>query len=378
MEAELAALRAKAAKGVGDAAAEARKAALDLAAELEAMPPRLAAPDLLVQSFTPEALRDLLEANGEKLGIVSAEADAAELMGARYSDAGPSFDLLLSAHAGDPITTRRAGGRVVPLDRPAVGIVLCVQPEAVRAVLADRAARGRGLIDRMLLILPPSRLGSRLLDPEPLPRELTAWWASAIRRLLDLPWPGRVILGHDGEPVRCTSAPRILAIDDEARQHLWRLRADLEARLGEGADLAPVSGFASKLPGACARLALAFAMLRDPDAQVVDGEAMRAACAWAPFLLAHHRAVLGAAAEPDEAHHGRRLWRALQRRGRATMTGRELFDLVRDTAVPDMASFRPVLDLLAEHGAVRPAADAASNRRRPAETWEINPALLPA
>jgi hypothetical protein len=377
MEAELGALRTKAAKGSGEAAAKARAEALDLAAELDGMPARLAAPDLLVQSYTPEGLRDLLEANGERVGIVSAEADAAELMGARYSDAGPSIDLLLCAHAGDPITTRRAGGRVVPLDRPAVGMVLAVQPEAVRSVLADRAAKGRGLIDRMLLILPPSRMGSRLLDPAPVPAAVADWWASSIGRLLDLPWPGRVIVGHDGEPTRCTSAPRNLTIDPEARRILWDLRGSLEPRLAEGADLAPVSGFASKLPGACARLALAFAMLRDPGAEVVDGEAMRAACAWAPFLLAHHRAVLGDAAEPDEAHHARRLWRAIQRRGRASMTARELFDLVRDSAVPSMADFRPVLDLLREHGAVRPAPGQPGSNGRPAELWQINPALLP-
>ncbi len=377
MEAELGALRSKAGKGSGEAAARARAEALDLAAELDAMPARLAAPDLLVQSYTPEGLRDLLEANGERVGIVSAEADAAELMGARYSDAGPSIDLLLCAHAGDPITTRRAGGRVVPLDRPAVGIVLAVQPEAVRAVLADRAAKGRGLIDRMLLILPPSRMGSRLLDPAPIPAAVAEWWADAIGLLLALPWPGRCIVGYDGEPTRCTSQPRILTATPEAREHLWRLRAELEPRLAEGADLAPVSGFASKLPGACARLALAFACLRDPGAEVVDGESMRAACAWAPFLLGHHRAVLGDAAEPAEAHHARRLWKALKRRGRASMTARDLFRLVEDSAVPTMADFRPVLDLLREHGAVRPAAGEDGRPGRPAELWEVHPDLLP-
>jgi len=377
IEARLGAVRALAARALApEKRAKLEAEASDLAADLEAMPVRLAAPDLLVQSYTPEGLRDALEANGEKVGIVSAEADAAELMGCRYSDAGPSIDLLLCAHAGDPITTRRAGGRVVPLDRPAVGMVLAVQPEAVRTVLADRAAKGRGLIDRMLLIHPPSRMGSRLLDPAPVPRAVSDWWADVIGRLLNLPWTGRCIVGHDGAPVRCTSEPRILTIDPEARRILWAVRDELEPRLAEGADLAPVSGFASKLPGACARLALAFALLRDPGADVVDGEAMRAACAWAPYLLAHHRAVLGDAGEKSEAHHARRLWRALQRRGRARMTARELFDLVRDSAVPDMAAFRPVLDLLREHGAVRPASGEGGRSGRPAVLWEVHPDLV--
>ncbi len=59
------------------------------------------------------------------------------------------------------------------------------------------------------------------------------------------------------------------------------------------------------------------------------------------------------------------------------MTARELFDLVRDSAVPSMADFRPVLDLLREHDAVRPAAGEDGRPGRPAELWQINPALLP-
>ncbi len=378
MEAELGALRTKAAKGSGEAAAQAHAEALDLAAELDGMPARLAAPDLLMGSWTPEAMRDALEANGEKLGVVSAECDASELLGARYSDAGPNLDLLLKAHAGDEAKIIRAGGRTVWLERPSVSLVLAVQPEAVRCVLADRAAKGRGLIDRMLLILPPSRMGSRLLDPAPVPASVSGWWADAIGRLLNLPWPGRCIVGHNGEPTRCTSLPRILGIDSEAREHLWKLRAELEPRLAEGCDLGPVSGFASKLPGACARLALAFTMLRDPAAEVVDGESMRAACAWAPFLLAHHRAVLGNAAEPAEARHARRLWHAIQRRGRASMSARDLFRLVEDSAMPSMDEFRPVLEILAEHGAIRPATEVAGRAGRPAERWEVHPSLLPS
>jgi hypothetical protein len=58
--------------------------------------------------------------------------------------------------------------------------------------------------------------------------------------------------------------------------------------------------------------------------------------------------VLGDAAE---AHHDRRLWSVIRRRGRASQTGREQFRLVEVAAVPTMADFRPALDLKREHGA---------------------------
>jgi len=197
--------------------------------------------------------------------------------------------------------------------------------------------------------------------------------------VLDLHWPGRVILGHDGEPIRCTSPARVLTLNSEARRLLWELRAELEPRLAEGADLAPVSGFASKLPGACARLALAFTMLRDPQAQEVGAEAMRASVAWAPFLLEHHRAVLGEAEVNDEVHHARRLWRALGRHGQPIMTARDMFKMVLDSALPNMATFQPVLDLLVEHEAVRLIPNAGGTvGRRPAQRFAVNPRLLPS
>lgn len=377
MEQELTVLRAGAAKPKNTEASDRmRGESFDLAAKLDAMPVRLCAPDLIVQGFTPEALRDALEMNGEKLGIVSAECDAAELMGARYSDA-PNIDLLLSAHAGDEITTKRAGGKTIQLERPSVAMVLAVQPEAVLSVLSEKFASGRGLTDRMLLIIPVSRMGNRLLDPPLIPAHLSKWWSERIHAILDLPWPGRVIIGYDGEPVRCTSSARVVSLSAGAHDYLWALRADIEQRLRKNGDLVVMSGFASKLPGACARIALTFALLRDPKTEVVGAEDMRAACDWAPYLLAHRKKILGEAIEPTELHHARRLWEALRRSGRPIMTGRDLFRMIHDSAMPDMKAFGPVLLLMEDHGAIRRMPDNGPTPGRPAERYAVHPALLP-
>jgi hypothetical protein len=377
MEQELVALRAGAVRPKSDEAGDTMRAkSFDLAAELDDMPASLSAPGLTVHGFTPEALRDALVMNGEKLGIVSAECDAAELMGARYSDS-PNIDLLLSAHAGDAITTKRAGGKTIPLERPSVCMVLAVQPEAVRSVLSDNYAKGRGLIDRMLLIRPVSLMGHRHLDPPPTPEPLSRWWSEHIHAILDLPWPGRVIVGHDGDPVRCTSPTRVLPLSSGAHDFLWELRADMERRIEENGDLFAMSGFASKLPGACTRIALAFTLLGDHHAEVVNAEAMRAACAWAPYLLDHRKKILGEAAEPQELHHARRLWDAIGRRGTSTMTKRELFKLIQDSAMPDMKTFDPVLLLMEEHGAISLMDASEKISGRPSVWYKIHPELLP-
>jgi hypothetical protein len=183
---------------------------VDLADELDRLPP-LASPCLTVSDFTPESLRDTLRANGEKCLWVAPEVDAAALLGSRYSKSGASnFDLLLKAHCGDAAPASRVG-RDVSLERPALSLALMVQPAALDEVLRDTYAKDRGLLPRLLLISPPSMMGARLLNPEPVPARLREWWADSVRGLLDLDWPGRVVI-IAGQPARCETGPRVLTL----------------------------------------------------------------------------------------------------------------------------------------------------------------------
>jgi replicative DNA helicase len=322
-EARLAGKRdlAKRAK-TGEESAKLEREALELAAALENLSP-LAAPEIITSNATPEAMRDLLARNGEKLAIVSAEIDAGQLMGSRYASNGAAnLDLFLKAYTGDPAPSHRVG-KDVPLDRPSVALALCVQPEALREVLADRTAKDRGLVPRLCLIAPESRMGTRLdLNPGEVPPHLREWWGKSVRRLLDLKWPGRVILNATG-PTRHEGSPRVLTLTPEARAVFEPLRLDLEKRNGPDGDLRPLAAFTSKLPGVIARIALALEALSNPDAKVITGPTMRAACEWAPWLIAHTRHVLGEAAEPDDVKNANRLLRAIKRHRLAELSARE-------------------------------------------------------
>lgn len=354
---------------------QAEQRVAELAAELEATPP-LAAPQLMVNCYTPQALRDLLADNGEKLIIIGAEADAAQMLGMRWNDAGEDINLLLSAHAGDHISVARASGKRVTLYRPAIAMALTVQPSALERVLGNRAAHERGLVARMLLVKPRSLMGDRELVPPPPNHFARTSWQMAVTALLNLPWPGKVIIGADGKPCACTSETRLVRLDDEAAAALLQLRADLEPRLRPDGDLRPISGFANKLPGQCVRIALAFALLADPQAEVIDGATMRAACAWAPWLIAHHRAVLGDAAAPREVRIARRLLKALRKHGKPEMHARDLLRLVASKEVATMPALRPSLELLAEHGYLRAKSPPTGRRGRPPEIWLVHPSLL--
>ncbi len=345
IEAELTGIRSKISRANPEDKAALKKDAETLAEKLEGMPP-LRAPELVTADATPEAIRNLLVSNGEKVGIFAPETDAEMLTGKRYAKSGgANLNVFLSAFTGDPIPAHRIGLNF-PLLRPSLAMGLCVQPAAVSEVLSDPMAHGRGLVSRMLFVQPASLMGSRSIVPQPVPDRLAEWWSITIRNILNCPWPGRVVLAGEG-PVRCQKAARILTLDPDAHEAFCGLRAGIESRLKKDGDLRPISGFASKLPGVVARLALGFQLMGGTDSQAVSLSVIKAACAWAPFLIGHFQSVLGYASERPAKRCARRLSETLRQKGIRETTERECFRLLDHIpGMERMDDFAPVKDEL--------------------------------
>lgn len=376
-EARMTSVRNQLAKAPPDATRPLEDESTALARALADMP-ELTAPVLISADCTPEAARDALAANGEKLGLVSAEVDTGKIMGNRYTKSGgANVDLFLSAWIGEPCPALRVG-KSIPLTRPALSMILTVQPAAVRDVLRDAVAHGRGLLDRYLFVEPPSLLGTRDLEPPPVPESLAAWWREAVVRVLNLPWPGRVILSANG-PTRSETSPRIVRPNPEAAARLLTLREKLEARMRPDADLAPLAGFVSKLPGQVVRIALAFHVLENPAAETLTLPTMQAACAWAPFLIEHARAVRGNAAEGETVREARRLLAAIKRHGHQQVTARDCLRLVQGDAVPTAEACALLIAELVERDYLRERTPTSEPEpRRPGRphspTYAVNPA----
>jgi hypothetical protein len=282
--------------------------------------------------------------------------------------------MLLKAFTGDPSPCHRIG-KDIPLERPALSLVLCVQPAAIAAVLCNAYAKDRGLVPRLCLIAPASRMGTRALHPAAVSPDLLQWWGDTLRRLLDLKWPARVVLSADG-PARHEGPPHIKRLTPDASTVFDVLRADLESRIGEGGDLRPVCGYASKLAGVVARLALAMQAMQDPAAEFITADTMRAACEWAPFLLAHFRAVLGDAAESAEVKLARRLLDNVKRNNLAALSANDALHALDGNGLTK-DELRPALDLLIEGDWLRelPAAPYVTGRK-PSPRYAVNPAAL--
>lgn len=377
IEAELDGIRSRIGRARIEDKAALRTEAEALAAKLEGMPP-LKAPELATANYTPEAVRDLLLDNGEKAGIVAAETDAELLTGKRYNKSGGAdMSLFLAAHAGDSFMVHRSG-RSYPLSRPSLAMCLCVQPAAVSEVLSDPNAHGRGFVSRLLFVQPVSQRGSRPLS-KPVPTAAAEWWNFTLRRILDCPWPGRVILAGDG-PIRCQKAACILSLEKDAKEEFYAFYDRIEARQGKDGDLSPIAGFASKLPGVVARLALGFQIMEGTDSQTVSLPVIKAACAWAPSLIGHFQAVLGYASERPAKRHARRLADALRQKGIRETTERECFRLLDHIpGMKRMDDLVPVLEELFAGNYVRRLPDKLRQDGRghpPSPRLEVNPLLF--
>jgi hypothetical protein len=103
--------------------------------------------------------------------------------------------------------------------------------------------------------------------------------------------------------------------------------------------------------------------MQDPAAEFITGETMRAACEWAPVLLAHFRSVLGDAAEPAEVKLARRLLAWVKRKGIAELSERDALDALDGNGLK-MDELRPALALLVESEWLRELAPPSAQTAR--------------
>ena len=377
LTAQLAGKRQKQNVATGHELTKHRDDAREIRAKLESMPP-LFAPNLIADDITPEALRNDLEINGEKVAFVTAESDADQLLGKRYGSGAPNLNLILKTKGGDSASTSRASGLRCHLEVPLTCAALIVQMTAVEEVLRDPYAKGRGLLPRywFLALAHPSDFVENV-KPAQVPPHLLDWWDTHFRRLLDLPWPGSVILTADG-PARCEQGPRVLRLTPDADKLFTDLRIELNRRKKEDGDLYDIREFVAKFAGEVARIAAILHALQADEGELIPAETMRAACAWAPFLLAHYKNALGEAAEGDEVKRARRILGWLKRKEKTEATATEIQKALDSGGRYKKDDFTPAFALLIEGDWLRklPQPPPKPQGGCPSTRYTVNPAAF--
>jgi len=237
-----------------------------------------APPQLLADDVTPERLAKIMAEQREALGIASAEGGFFEILAGRYSNGSPNLDLFLKAHCAEPYRVDRMGRDSIALSSPRLTLTLTPQPEILEALTTKTGFRGRGVIGRILYLLPDTMLGHRDVESQPIPDQITKSYTDGLRRLLDL-----------------RGAALKLNLSAGAYARWVEFAKAVETELGPDGAFVSMSDWAGKLPGAAARLAGLFHAVTAelPSELSVSFETMDKALTLATLLANHATEALG-------------------------------------------------------------------------------------
>jgi len=279
-----------------------------------------------------------------------------------YNKGLPNPDVFLKGHAGDTLRVDRRGRPSEYVERPALTLCLAVQPNSLAAVHGNPGLSGRGLLERFLFAVPPSMVGRRAIEPPAVPTELRARYESAIETI--------------ARSCDALTGPIILTLDPGAAHLFHAFRSELEGRRAAGGDLTYIATWASKLDGATARLAGLLHIAQefaDGFGRPIDAATMDGAIRIARYLIPHARVAfdqMGADVHRDDA---REVLEWLRRKDLGSFTRRQaLRDL--QGRFPNVATLKPTLELLADHGWIRDVERSASPGR-PSIAYEVTPYL---
>jgi hypothetical protein len=357
-----------------EARRQARAEAIQIAGQLANLvvpePPQYVADDA-----TPEALAEVLDAQGGRILVASDEGSAFEIAKGRYSD-GPNFEIWLRGHTGGDVRVNRTGrgpltgrGRrgQIHVKGATISAAMVVQPDVV-ASLADKPALfRRGWAARWLFSVVVGYVGRRKTNPDPAPEKVLADYHSSMLALWGLQVP------KGGTELVCS---------DEARKAFEDFLAWMEPRLP--AYPVRLKQWAGKLVGASARIAgilhLADAVgasgsVAAPVSGTTAANAIRLA---KEYLLPHARAafaLMGTSELVADAMHALKWIRGHHKAGgEARLSKRDIFRGC-EGHWPTVAELEPVLRLLEQHHYLKalPPSERPGPGRRPSVEYLVNP-----
>ena len=310
---------------------------------------------LLADDVTAEGLSWLLAQHG-RMGILAAEGSAIDnIVGARYSSEGKAakLDIVLKAYNGESHTVDRRGRDSEHAEKPLLAIALAIQPEYLGGLIDHSRSRSLGLVSRFAFVIPRTRAGERVAEPEPVDPNWSEAWASTLghvhKYLLKENSSQNSQNGGFGSFGSASlnkgfGTSLSLSLSSQAKQRLRELQRDIEPKLGPAGELAHIKDWAGRHLGRVLRIAgLLHLAARNTAADPIELEIFERAEMIGDFLMAHGR---GALEEPDTSTLRAR--QVLERWGEDTISLRELRRQVFHGRGPTEQATRLALQLVDE------------------------------
>lgn len=355
--------RGAAANATGDRRDELAAEAVSAASDVERIEIPVV-PRLIADDVTPEAAASLLADHGGRLAIISAEGGIFDTMAGRYSQGVPVLDLWLKGHAGDPLRVDRKGRPSEYIERPALTLLLTVQPSVLAAIARNGAFRGRGLLARFMYAIPADNLGHRRVGTTPVPAAIQDAYKQHVRKL--------------AEELADWSDPAVLILSPEAHDLLLDTERVIEPQLAEDGTLGPIAEWGSKLAGAMLRTAGLLHLASEPEAfrVPISRATLSAAIRIGTYFTEHAQAafnLLGATGTSDAAY----LLDHLARKCVTQFTIRNLHAELPRGRFPTVDVVVAAVTLLDEHGYVqdKPQPERTGPGRKPSPSYIVRPGI---
>ena len=138
---------------------------------------------LLVDNATTEKLVDLMQEQGGKIAITSAEGGIFKNFGSDYKK-DVDIDPYLKAHDGDSISFDRINRSANYIENPALSMLISTQPQRIQKFIENNEYKNCGLVARFLIVFCKSNQGYRNVDPQEIPQEVFENYQNLSQRML--------------------------------------------------------------------------------------------------------------------------------------------------------------------------------------------------
>lgn len=335
-----------------------KKEAQELAKEIEQTPiPKEIT--LVCDDITSEKVSMLMADNHERISIISSEGGIFGTMAGRYEEkSSGNFDVYLKGHAGDALSQHRVGREAKDMLSPALTMCLTVQPEVIKEIGKNRQFRGRGLLARFLYNRCSSQVGFRKRQTKTLSDGLVDLYRKHVHSFLSIPLEYQTLL-----------------LSSDAQSAWDSFYDDIEKDMRPENPLEHIKDWASKLPGAVARISglLHFGEHgKDANNRTISTKTINAACAIGAYYYQHALATFGLMQADPKIEAAELILDYLLRHKPIIFKGRDI--LRHKNALRTMDAVNHGLKILMERGYIREQEGKPQGTGRPeAVIFKVNP-----
>lgn len=305
---------------------------------------------VVAHDITPEMAKQMIVQQGGAMAIVEAEGTFFSIIAGRYTDGkkSPPIEVMLTGHAGEPVTVDRKAGPALYTPRGHLTIAVACQPKVAEAMGAVDGFRDRGGAARILPAFPTSTVGYRSITALAIPDALRGAWVATVR----------AILNHT--PVRPADSGGYLMycelhLAPDAYATFQAFRRWHEPQLKRGGSMGDFADWGSKLPGAVLRIAgLVHVATHDaPEHVRISADTINRAVTLAGYFTEHARIMYRVMAGRSGMSEARQVWEAIQALPEPT-TKRDVHRKLQDRAAFHKAdTLTEPLAILEEFGWLR-------------------------